>query len=281
MTINNYHTHCLYCDGKDPMPLYVQEAEQKRISQLGFSSHAPLPFENNFSIKMERLPEYTAEIDKLQASSHVTLLKSLECDFIPGLSYDFAELKENHRLDYVIGGVHLVRPTNSDEIWFIDGPRRETYDEGLEKLFDHNIKRAVTTFWEQTFEMIETQPMDIIAHLDKIKMHNQHRFFQEDENWYRVLADKALELVKSHDIIMEVNTRGIYKKRCDAFYPSVELLMKARKMDIPVIISSDAHQAKEIDLLFEEAYNMLRQCGYEQLMCFDTQKGYFVQQNPY
>ena len=79
---------------------------------------------------------------------------------------------------------------------------------------------------------------------------------------------------------MEVNTRGLYKKRCDSLYPSVEMLLKARKMDIPVVISSDAHQAKEIDLLFEEAYGVLRQCGYEQLMCFDVQKGYFVHQNP-
>ncbi|MBO7647171.1 MAG: histidinol-phosphatase [Bacteroidales bacterium] len=280
MTINNYHTHSLYCDGKDLLPLYVQEAEQKHFTQLGFSSHAPLPFDNNFSIKMERIPEYTAEIESLQTSTHVTLLKSLECDFVPGISYPFTELKENHHLDYIIGGVHLVRPANNDELWFIDGPKREIYDEGLDKLFDHNIKRAVTTFWEQTFEMIETQPMDIIAHVDKIKMHNQHRFFQEDEQWYRVLADKALQLIKSHGIIMEVNTRGLYKKRCDSLYPSVEMLLKARKMDIPVVISSDAHQAKEIDLLFEEAYEVLRQCGYEQLMRFDVQKGYFVPQNP-
>ncbi|MBR4136456.1 MAG: histidinol-phosphatase [Bacteroidales bacterium] len=280
MTVNNYHTHSLYCDGKDPLPLYVQEAEQRHIQQLGFSAHAPLPFDNNFSIKMEDMPAYTSEIDRLQSTTSVTLLKALECDFVPGISYPFAELKANHHLDYIIGGVHLVRPANSDELWFIDGPKRETYDEGLENLFDHNIKRAVTTFWEQTFEMIETQPMDIIAHVDKIKMHNQHRFFQEDEQWYRILADKALQLIKSHDLIMEVNTRGIYKKRCDALYPSVEMLQKARRMDIPVIISSDAHQAKEIDLLFEEAYEVLRQCGYEHLMHFDVQKGSFVCQNP-
>lgn len=280
MIINNYHTHSLYCDGKDPLPAYVEEASHRHFQQLGFSAHAPLPFDNNFSIKMERMPEYTAEIDKLQTTSPVTLLKSLECDFVPGISYDFAKLKENHHLDYIIGGVHLVRPANRDDLWFIDGPKREIYDDGLDKLFDHNIKRAVTTFWEQTFEMIETQPMDIIAHVDKIKMHNQHRFFQEDERWYQALADKALQLIKSHGIIMEVNTRGIYKKRCDALYPSVEMLRKARKLDIPVVISSDAHQAKEIDLLFEEAYEVLRQCGYERLMCFDVQKGYFVDQRP-
>ncbi len=275
MTINNYHTHTLYCDGKDPMPLYVQEAELKVLGQLGFSAHAPLPFENNFAITIEQMPAYIKEIDELKAATPVTLLKSLECDFIPGRSTPFADFKQTYGLDYIIGGVHLVKPVNSDELWFIDGPKRETYDDGLEKLFNHNIQKAVTSFWEQTFEMIETQKMDIIAHVDKIKMHNQNRFFQEDERWYKVLTDKALQLIKSHNLIMEVNTRGIYKKRCDALYPSVEMLCKARKMDIPVVISSDAHQAKEIDLLFEVAYAVLRQCGYEYLMQFDPQTGTF------
>ena len=86
-------------------------------------------------------------------------------------------------------------------------------------------------FWEQTFEMLETQHLDIIAHFDKIKMHNRDRFFTENEQWYKILADKAIQLIKRYDVIIEVNTRGLYKKRCERFYPSTELLMKARKAE--------------------------------------------------
>lgn len=271
----NYHTHCTYCDGKDTLADHVKSAETLNFIQLGFSSHSPLPFDNNFSIKEEDLDSYCADIEKLQGETNVCLLKGLECDFVPGMSKPFQYFKEKWNLDYIIGGVHLVRPQNMYELWFIDGPKREIYDEGLAKLFDSNIRKAVTTFWEQTFEMLETEQMDIIAHFDKIKMHNQHRFFQEDEHWYSILADKALQLIYQHNIIIEINTRGLYKKRCDAFYPSTELLMKAKKMDIPVVISSDAHQACELDAYFKEATEELQRCGYGNLVYFDPEKRCF------
>ena len=266
----NYHTHCTYCDGKDPLSVFVPAAENLHFNQLGFSSHAPVPFENDFGIQETQISTYCQDIDKLQTQTNVQLLKALECDFIPGMSTAFNEFKTKYQLDYIIGGVHLVRPNNSDQLWFIDGSKREIYDDGLFQLFNGNIKLAVTTFWEQTFEMLETQQMDIIAHVDKIKMHNQHRFFQEDENWYKILADKALQLIHQYDVVMEVNTRGLYKKRCDAFYPSTEILLKAKKMDIPVVISTDAHKAEELGLFATEAEQELQRCGYGHIVHFDT-----------
>ena len=118
--------------------------------------------------------------------------------------------------------------------------------------------------------------MDIIAHFDKIKMHNRNRFFTEDEKWYKILADKAIQLIKQKDVIMEVNTRGLYKKRSDSFYPSTELLLKARKADIPVLISSDAHKADELTLFVPEALEELHCCGYDHTAWFDVGKGRFV-----
>ena len=123
--------------------------------------------------------------------------------------------------------------------------------------------------------MLETQQLDIIAHVDKIKMHNQHRFFQEDESWYRALVEKAIQLIHQHDVVMEINTRGLYKKRCDAFYPSTEILMKARKLDIPVVISTDAHKAEELGLYADEAMIELQKCGYGNVVSFDTVKHCF------
>ena len=272
----NYHTHSLYCDGKSTLEEQVHAAEQCGLLQLGFSSHAPVPFENNFAMAEEKLPDYIQEIDRLQQTTLVTLLKSLECDYIPEMTVDFAKRQTEDGLDYVIGGVHQVRQPNGEGLWFIDGSKQETYDNGLRDLFDMNIKKAVTTFWEQTFEMIETQQMDIIAHFDKIKMHNRNRFFTEDESWYKILADKAIQLIKRHNLIIEVNTRGLYKKRSDSFYPSTELLMKARKADIPVIVSSDAHKAEELMLFVPEALEELQRCDFDHTARFDVATGRFV-----
>lgn len=272
----NYHTHSLYCDGKCELHDHVAEAERLDYLQLGFSSHAPVPFENAFAIKEEKLDDYCKEIGKLQSHTKVTLLKSLECDFVPQITADFSLWKHNYNLDYVIGGVHLVKSPNSDDLWFIDGSKRETYDDGLRNIFNNDIRRAVTAFWEQTFEMLETQQFEIIAHFDKIKMHNADRFFTEDEKWYKIFVEKALQLIKSKNVIMEINTRGLYKKRCNTFYPSIWIIEKAQKLDIPVLISSDAHDAPELSLYTKEAAKALEDCGYDHTAYYDVRRGCFV-----
>ena len=234
----------------------MEEALRQGLVKLGFSEHGPLPFDNNFSVKAERMPEYLAEIGRLKEEfkDKLVILEGLEVDYIPGVSETFAVTKEKYHLDYLIGGVHLVgHSANPEELWFIDGPKWEIYDEGLQKFFDGDIRKAVRCFFDQTNQMIEQEAFDIIAHFDKIKMHNRDRYFHEDEPWYRKLAMETLDLIHQKGLIMEVNTRGIYKNRYNGFYPSPWLLKEAFRMGIPTIISSDAHQSCELTLEFEAA----------------------------
>jgi histidinol-phosphatase (PHP family) len=161
--------------------------------------------------------------------------------------------------------VHLIKVPNSDDVWFIDGPRRETYDDGIARFFNHDIKKAVTCFWEQTYQMIETQEFDIVAHLDKIKMHNQNRFFTEDEDWYVKLVNHAVDLIIKNNLITEINSRGIYRLRCENFYPSDYILRKLAKAKAPIVISSDAHKAEELPLYYEEAKAKLQSFGIDSL----------------
>lgn len=252
----NLHTHSIYSDGKSTPREHVEEAIRQGLEKLGFSEHSPLPFDNNFSVKAEKMPEYIEEIAQLkdEFKDKIEILCGLEADYIPGVSETFAVTKEKYHLDYLIGGVHLVgHSANPKELWFIDGPKWEIYDEGLMKFFGGNIQKAVKCFYDQTNQMIEHEEFDIIAHFDKIKMHNRDRYFHEDEPWYRKLALETLDLIHQKGLIMEINTRGIYKKRYNGFYPSPWLLEEGFKMGIPVIISSDAHHFSELTLEFDAA----------------------------
>ena len=240
------------------------------------------------------MPHYVAEIAQLKEEfkGKIDIYCGLEADYLTGVSEPFAVTKEKYHLDYLIGGVHLVvnpalrqaqgparakvvepveTPTNTinpDEIWFIDGPKWEVYDEGLQKFFDGDIRRAVRRFYEQSNEMIENEQFDIIAHFDKIKMHNRERYFHEDEPWYRKLALETLDLIREKGLVMEINTRGIYKKRYNGFYPSPWLMEEACKMGVPTIISADAHHFSEITLEFAAAEEALKKAGYRSVVNF-------------
>ena len=267
----NLHTHSVYSDGKSQPREIVEEAVRQGLTTLGFSEHSPLPFDNNFSVKEADMPRYVVEIAQLKKEfkDKIDLYCGLEADYLTGVSEPFAVTKEKYHLDYLIGGVHLVgQSVHPDEIWFIDGSKWEVYDEGLQKFFDGDIRRAVRRFYEQTNEMIENEQFDIIAHFDKIKMHNRDRYFHEDEPWYRKLALDTLDLIREKGLVMEINTRGIYKKRYNGFYPSPWLMEEACKMNIPAIISADAHHFSEITLEFTAAEEALKNAGYRNVVNF-------------
>lgn len=267
----NLHTHSAFCDGIGSIEEHCIFSINTNFNVLGFSCHAPLKFNNSFSIPQTLIPKYLADIDQAKDKHNGTLkiLKGLECDFIPGLSLSFNSFKEKYQLDYIIGGIHLVGGNNPERLWFIDGPKREFFDNGLSELYQNDIQKAVTNYFHQMNEMIETEKFDILAHFDKIKMHNQSRFFEENEKWYENLIQETLELVVVKDLIVELNYRGIYKKRCHDFYPSKSILKKILHKKIRVCISSDAHQPHENGILHEEANKFLKEIGFTETYCLN------------
>jgi histidinol-phosphatase (PHP family) len=262
--------HTRFSDGKGEPRDFVEQALAFGFDAIGFSEHSPLPFDNTFALKASELDEYTSTIRTLGKAfePEIKVFLSMEMDFIPGYSENFEELKRLCGLDYTIGSVHLV-VSPAGELWFIDGPVPEIYDDGLNFLFGGDIRKAVTAYFHQTNQMIETQKPDIIGHMDKIKMHNKERFFREDETWYNALVNETLDLISQKGTIVEINTRGIYKKRSATTYPGIEIIRKLNELAIPVLISSDAHLAEELNGAFNEAYLLLKEAGVKETVYFN------------
>ena len=114
--------------------------------------------------------------------------------------------------------------------------------------------------------MIITQKPTIVGHFDKVKMNNKGRFFSETEEWYENLVKETLTCIKKAGSIVEVNTRGIYKKRSDSLYPGIFALKEIHKMNIPVTISSDAHKPEELTSYFPETINILKDIGFNEVV---------------
>jgi histidinol-phosphatase (PHP family) len=268
MKLFNLHTHSHFCDGSGEPEDYVKSAIAAGFHTLGFSSHGPVPFPNNFAIKDEaKLREYCQVIRDLKNkySGEINIHLGLELDYIEGITQDFSIYRELCGLDYVIGSIHLVRNGDDARLWFIDGSKVESYDNGLKEVFGGDVRKAVTTYYDHLNNMISTQKPDIVGHLDKIKMHNRGRYFKEDEPWYEAMIMETLKNIKKTGSIVEVNTRGIYKKRSEDLYPGTRTLEHMNTMHIPITLSADAHKPEEIDGYYQETINLLRELGYKSL----------------
>jgi histidinol-phosphatase (PHP family) len=266
----NFHTHTRFCDGADEPEKYVEEAVRQGFESLGFSAHAPLPYDNPWSLKSIEIEKYKKEILRLKEkyAGKINVFIALEADYIPEVSIPHSVFKNNIGLDYIIGGVHLVKKKDTDKLWFIDGSRVESYDEGVKDIFNGNIEEAVGAYFSQITEMVQTQKPDIIAHFDKIKMHNKDRYFLESDAWYKKLVNQSINVIEWSGCIVEVNTRGLYKKRSDSFYPSRHILELCYLKKIPVTLSSDAHKPEELSLYFNEAVELLKDVGFIKIMVY-------------
>ena len=268
----NFHMHSNFSDGACEPEEYVQAALKLGFKGIGFSEHSILPFENTFALKQGREEAYVNETRRLKEKykDRIQVYRSLEVDYIPGMSTGLKELKQKLSLDYVIGSVHLVRKSPEEErLWFIDGPKVETYDYGINEIFGGNAREAVTAYWHQVYELIMNEEFDVIGHLDKIKMHNKGRWFDEKSDWYVQLVDRALDMIAEKGIMVEANTRGIYKKRSDELFPGEYILIKLRQRGVRIMLSSDAHHPSEINAYFPEAINILKKCGYSSVWIFE------------
>lgn len=266
MSWTNYHSHTNFCDGTNAPEDYIRKALALGMPTYGFSSHAPIPFfDCKWAMKLDDMDEYVAEIYRLKRKyeDRIEILLGMEVDYIPEKMGPTAEFLQTAGLDYAVGSIHFVDAFTGGKGWEIDGTL-EVFKKGLFEIFDGNVERAVRRYYELTREMIVEDCPEVVGHLDKIKMQNlKEHFFSEDEAWYREEVMNTLEVVSKSDAIMEVNTRGLYKKRANETYPSKWVLEEAYKLDIPVQINSDGHTPDEILGEFETAAELLLDVGYD------------------
>lgn len=257
----NFHTHSNYCDGKGELMDYVQEAKNLNMVSLGFSSHAPVPFPTSWCMQADRFTDYSDAVEKIKSlNPEPEIYKGMEVDFIPGVT---APNLFKDKLDYTIGSIHFIDKLPDGKDWEIDGTH-SLFLEGYTKIFNNNIRDAITRYLELTREMIATACPTIIGHLDKIKIQNvEGKFFSETDEWYQQEIKKTIDVISSSGAIVEVNTRGIYQKKSRTTYPSPWILEILHQKNIPVTISSDAHHPRDIVNQFTETAALLKNIGFK------------------
>ncbi len=214
-------------------------------------------------MKRERLTEYVTAIEAQKKKfSDLEIYTGLEVDYIPSAAKpdDFKNV-----LDYTIGSVHFVDTFADGRHWEIDGTHA-SFLEGLEKIFQNDIKHVVQRYFELTREMIQKSTPTIVGHLDKIKIQNTGRkFYSESDNWYQKEIITTLDVIKQSAAIIEVNTRGLYQKKTENTYPSEWILQEILKRNIPATISSDAHHTKDLINYFPQTALELLAIGFRKI----------------
>lgn len=267
MMRTNYHTHNDLCDGKGRIEEYIESAVEKGLTALGFSSHAPLPLENKWTLNDDSLPVYLAEVDRQKAKwkNRIQIYKGLEIDYIPESQAPGDAKWTALNLDYAVGSVHSTAGLDKNPMYrCVDGPLEE-----LRWLIDQihggSPESLCEAYYTRITELVRLGGFAFLGHFDLVKKWNRNDdIFTESAPWYRRQVRRTLDVLAGSGIIMEVNSGAISRKTLSEVYPSPWILAEAVKRDIPVMINADAHRPQDVDCHFDESRELLMDIGYEE-----------------
>lgn len=261
MYLSNYHSHSTFCDGRGSMEDFVKFAVAKGVRNYGFSAHSPLPFTTFWNMKLDDLPEYKEEFQRLKRkyASDIELFLGLEADYIHGYFEIQQHLYPTDDFDYLIGSIHYMDALPGGGFWCIDGNFRDFYA-GLKVLFDGEIRPAVERFFDMTESMVEKGGFDIVGHFDKIALNaSKCADFDITDSWYTNRVGEVLTLIKQKGLIVEINTKSLREKGFT--YPDMQFFPLLKELEIPVTVNSDCHYPTTILDGYELVFEALKKAG--------------------
>lgn len=252
--LTNFHTHTRFCDGKNTPEEMVLTALEKGFSALGFSGHGYTPFDLRYCLK--DTPAYIAEVNRLKEAYRGQI------EIFLGIEEDALSPAGNGPFAYRIGSCHYL---------LVEGeyhPLDSSRDHLLRCLsrFGGDPAALAECYFDTFCGYIRRHRPEIIGHFDLItKFDEADAPIFSDSVAYRRIAVRAAEEIARSGGLIEVNTGAMARGLRTSPYPAAEILHIVRQADAPLILSSDCHDAKNLDFGFAEARSRLRELGFRRL----------------
>ncbi len=256
----DYHIHTYRCcHASGTMAEYLEEAQRKGLTEIGFADHFPLEMlgytpEIQVSMKADELDEYLADVRKIQDNAVIPVRLGIEIDFFSGCEAVTGELLAAHPFDYVIGSVHFLNG------WDF------TYPGQIDRFKSADMDNLYEEYFRAIGQLAKSGLFDIVGHLDVVK---KFGFFPQ-RSWDGLMRETCTILAKS-GICIEVNTSG-WRAPVNEAYPSQAFLKTCKETGIPVTLGSDAHCPQDVGSGLNRAATMLRSLGFMEIAAFSQRK---------
>ena len=192
----------------------------------------------------------------------IGILSGVELGMKPDLGDRYTDLIKKYPFDFVIGSEHLVH--NMDP-W---------YPETFEGRNDADMYRD---YFSELLENIRLfHGFDALGHLDYIVRYGKTRAASYRYRNFADVIDPILKLLVKENIALEVNTAGL-RKRLGFPNPHPDVLRRYRELGGTLVtVGSDSHKSYSVGFGFEQAAEMIRQCGFTHVCYYEGRKPRFV-----
>ena len=270
--LTNYHTHSVFCDGQSTLEEIVAAAKAQKLSVLGFSSHMAWPFCIDCQIAPNDCASYFNAVRELaqKEAPALEILAGTEAEYISGITSPDKALYAQFKPDFIIGSVHYIfsdiRQKHPVPEFFAVDQGAEEVQNGIDRFFNGNAKKAVQTYFALERDMIRNCDFDIIGHADLVRKRNGVlRLFDENESWYRRELKETAKTIAHSGKVTEINTGGMSRAGMTSPYPSADFLSLLKSYDAPIMLNSDSHKSTTLTDHFADGLNAARGAGYKEL----------------
>jgi Histidinol phosphatase and related hydrolases of the PHP family len=211
------------------------------------------------SVCIGSIRDFIRPVRMLQESG-APLALGVEADYFEGGEAELKELLSEYDLDYVIGSVHFV------DGWGFDNPDTQHYFER------HDLMELYRRFFGLVKKAASSGLFDIIAHPDNLKVFN----YRPEESKLVNLYDEVARTLKEADVASEINTGLAYRYPVKEMCPSPLFLKKLFEHGVPITLSSDSHFPDDIGTMLDEAVQLAKDAGYEEVVCYQNRRRFAV-----
>ena len=258
------HTHTTGFDGRDSIQTMVDRARELGFDTIGISNHFIVNpvikdsrmysfaanggynniYNSSFKEVLDRfVPHYEELAVAQEQNPDIKILRGMEVDFFNNAKWrdGFEDAIKLLKPDYLIGSAHFVE---------YDGTLLNVHD--LKESDEQTQDILLSKYWTNLKNAAESGLFAWLAHLDLPKKVGLGRA----DKWAEFESMAVESAVKSKTAI-EINT-SFYRPDCYEPYPSNRILKMIADNGVAVLLSDDAHEAKNIGRHFDEAGQLIK-----------------------
>ncbi|MDI4583985.1 histidinol-phosphatase HisJ [Oenococcus sp. UCMA 14587] len=260
------HTHtelCPHGSGESTEQM-IQRAIQLGMQRYCITEHAPLPPEfaaqyagtpagfKEAALRLDQVDDYLRLANGLQHkyANQLDISVGFEVDFLPdhvAWTRHFLDVYGTQTQENILS-VHFMQGRD-DHFWCID-MSTDDFKTGFGKWLAQP-QRVFAQYYKTVLASVRADLGNYapqrIGHMSLVRKYQDFFGLTDPLNTDNLaIIDQILNLIHQQQRELDLNLAGLYKPFCNDFYPGKQILRHARKLDIPLVYGSDAHDVMSV-----------------------------------
>ncbi len=233
--------------------LYYEELDLNSETFLGRFQEKWLE-KNKFKCSIK---DYEAFINKLKLKGYPIKFAMEVCNFQN--QNKVAEILSKYNFDYLIGSVHFI------DGWGFDAERvKVNFDK-------YNLPNLYEKYVVEIEKLAKSGLYDVLGHPFNLRV-----FGHIPEENIDYLVERACTALRKANMCIDVNTGTKYRYPIGEISPFNRFMEIAKKHELDIILSSDAHNPNHCGNFIVEARDYAKSFGFDKIVRFDKRKREYI-----